>query len=296
MQALADHRWFDPRSAYEKTIHFNIGSTGWMVLSRSGIPDTFVKISEFPGALADEALRYAAASATYGSLTPHLKGYRQLPQGDILVSQAVDADGLSPLAFQGGRHAAQVMSGLDRYFAAMARSELPASLPTLTNSVLIPTLREYYAAHPQSVLIQRHLSDVMHCHCLALPNLPQHGDLVLNNLALAQGELIVFDWEDFGRIQLPGLDLYTVLMSLGLGGPEVRAHSAKANSVWRRLVQGGCPPLNISIDQLGAMKGVYLLAFRYLKRNYGPDIGQRMDRLIAEYAPTWDWAPAPSGA
>ena len=36
-----------------------------------------------------------------------------------------------------------------------------------------------------------------------LPRILQHGDLAVNNIAVAGGELVFFDWEDFGLLILP---------------------------------------------------------------------------------------------
>ena len=48
-----------------------------------------------------------------------------------------------------------------------------------------------------------------------LPPLPQHGDLVLNNLGLRPDRgLVVFDWEDYAATSLPGLDLFTLENSI----------------------------------------------------------------------------------
>jgi thiamine kinase-like enzyme len=40
-----------------------------------------------------------------------------------------------------------------------------------------------------------------------LPEVPQHGDFVHNNLGRARDTLYVFDWEDYGKVCLPGFDL-----------------------------------------------------------------------------------------
>ena len=40
-----------------------------------------------------------------------------------------------------------------------------------------------------------------------LPHVSQHGDLVINNLGRAARGMVIFDWEDFGRVTLPGFDV-----------------------------------------------------------------------------------------
>lgn len=47
----------------------------------------------------------------------------------------------------------------------------------------------------------------------AFPVIPQHGDLAINNMAKACTGLILFDWEDYGFVTIPGFDLCILLVS-----------------------------------------------------------------------------------
>ena len=46
-----------------------------------------------------------------------------------------------------------------------------------------------------------------------LPHVQQHGDFSFNNIGLKRNGIIVFDWEDFGRVLLPGFDISTLITS-----------------------------------------------------------------------------------
>ncbi len=46
-----------------------------------------------------------------------------------------------------------------------------------------------------------------------LPHICQHGDLVMNNFGCAERGMIIFDWEDFGRVTLPGFDVALMICS-----------------------------------------------------------------------------------
>ena len=46
-----------------------------------------------------------------------------------------------------------------------------------------------------------------------LPHISQHGDLVMNNFGCAERGMIIFDWEDFGRVTLPGFDVALMICS-----------------------------------------------------------------------------------
>lgn len=47
-----------------------------------------------------------------------------------------------------------------------------------------------------------------------IPRIPQHGDFLVNNILHNFDEICILDWEDFGRINIPGYDLYCLLLDL----------------------------------------------------------------------------------
>ena len=47
-----------------------------------------------------------------------------------------------------------------------------------------------------------------------LPRILQHGDLAMTNIAISGDELVFFDWEDFGLVDIVGFDLAMVLLSM----------------------------------------------------------------------------------
>ena len=65
----------------------------------------------------------------------------------------------------------------------------------------------------------------------ALPVIPQHGDLYLENIISFRGHPYVLDWETFGVIDLPFYDLLTFLLSL------LMPHWAVPKNFDHRLVQ-----------------------------------------------------------
>ena len=117
----------------------------------------------------------------------------------------------------------------------------------------------------------------------ALPAMPQHGDLVLNNLGLtADGAVVVFDWEDFGMSSLPGLDLFTFELSMAADPTlllECRRHASVAA---QRFTRQACAAMGIDVPTYEALTPVYALVFRFLKRNYGPGVRERMDQLLLD--------------
>jgi len=116
----------------------------------------------------------------------------------------------------------------------------------------------------------------------------QHGDFVLNNLAWTGDGLIVFDWEDFGKIGLPGLDLATLLLSLSgddveylhqfftLPNPELRPAG--------ELVRRACASYRLDFNQFRLLLPVYLLMFVHLKQYYGRHVRARFAAVLERFS------------
>jgi hypothetical protein len=54
-----------------------------------------------------------------------------------------------------------------------------------------------------------------------LSEIPQHGDLGFSNILVARDRITVVDWEDFGRVVVPGYDLFCLLLSFYAPGDPV---------------------------------------------------------------------------
>ena len=113
-----------------------------------------------------------------------------------------------------------------------------------------------------------------------LPRRPQHGDLVLNNIGRTrEGRAVVFDWEDFGVCCLPGLDLFTLELSLNGESTTLRRTGGNSDSTLRFVHQASAE-MRLDVGDYFALTRIYALAFRYLKRNYGPSVRERLDRVL----------------
>lgn len=110
----------------------------------------------------------------------------------------------------------------------------------------------------------------------ALPEVNQHGDFTFTNLGIREGQrLIAFDWEDYGRIKLPGLDLATFLASLfhhgKLNDQIIHSPSNFLSVINEHFDQHLWHDLQISDDLFTFLFPAYLVTFWYLKKtlNYG---------------------------
>ena len=280
MDALASRHWFDTTRPYEKSVLLTRGSGVSMLLTRGGKLDTHVKFSESTN-LREEAERCAAAGLAYPSAAARFVGHAHLDGLDILASQAVDHVALSPLDLARTDLCDPIRRGLLTYFASMGAAQAPLLPSVVANRDLVPSLRQFFAGLPIAPLALRYLDDRLHAQVRDLPDLPQHGDFVINNLGLGADGLVIFDWEDFGRLNLPGLDLYTLRMSAGWGLPAALAAAAPSQRHLPPLVQRLCAVLGLTLVDFEALIPLYLLAFRFLKRAYGAEVRARMDDLLS---------------
>ena len=123
----------------------------------------------------------------------------------------------------------------------------------------------------------------------AMAAVPQHGDFVFNNLASSAGRLVVFDWEDYGRCCLPGLDIFTLCLSLleeKVAALRAMMDGAEApHSPVEHLLRHACEIQKIPLPLFRRLVPFYLLVFLYLKRNYGVSVQQRMSALLVQLTP-----------
>ena len=104
-----------------------------------------------------------------------------------------------------------------------------------------------------------------------LPRILQHGDLAVTNIAIAGGDVVFFDWEDFGLVDVIGFDLAVVLLSLNdFDAVRLRARLA-APTAEAALVRRGCARLNLSTDLFLELFPLYLSLFVKVKRSWGYD-------------------------
>ena len=277
--ALVSRGWFDTHQPYEKVVLLTRGSGVSMLLTRSGMLDTHVKFSESAD-LGDEAERCAAACRSYPRLAARFVGHVRQDGLDILATQAVEHVALSAQGLAQSDLASPVLRGLVDYFGSIRSAHAPPLPSALANRDLVPTLRQFFADLPIAPLALRWLDDRLHARVCGLPDQAQHGDLVVNNLGLAANGLVIFDWEDFGRLSVPGLDLYTLRMSAGWGLPAARAAAAPHLRHLPALVQRLCAAQGQALADFESLIPLYLLAFRFLKRAYGPEVRARMDRWL----------------
>lgn len=119
----------------------------------------------------------------------------------------------------------------------------------------------------------------------ALPRILQHGDFAVNNIGIAGGELIFFDWEDFALVELPGFDLAVLLLSLNDFDVQRLIDRLQASSLERRLMRSGCARLGMTTDLFLTLFPAYLSLFARMKGmlGYGPEVAGRAITALAQW-------------
>lgn len=118
-----------------------------------------------------------------------------------------------------------------------------------------------------------------------LQPIPQHGDLAINNIARTPGNLVIFDWEDFGLIDIPCFDLCILLLSVC--DFEYKKVSQMVNDITsndNHFFSQILSQLNISREYLLDFILIHSILFRDLKTNldYGTEICKKVLTLIED--------------
>lgn len=116
-----------------------------------------------------------------------------------------------------------------------------------------------------------------------LPYIAQHGDFTVNNLGLSRNGMVVFDWEDFAKVGLPGFDLCTLIASDGALSPEKMANLTKGGNVprsYERLLREVCPAVGLTPSLFRELVPLYLAVFLHLKMEYGEAVRIALRGLI----------------
>lgn len=112
-----------------------------------------------------------------------------------------------------------------------------------------------------------------------LPYVKQHGDFGRTNLGFADGRIVVFDWEEFGSVLLPGYDVLLLVASqleLDAGRIE-RVVREGAPAYLGEIVDFFCTTYNMAketfLDLIPMMFVIFLHAketrgYRYKRRQY----------------------------
>lgn len=118
----------------------------------------------------------------------------------------------------------------------------------------------------------------------SVPSIRQHGDFYLGNLGLAAGHLAIFDWEDFGRECLAGLDLAQLLLSLNEFDVRRLREQTRPGGPQAWLVSAACAGIGLSPALFDKLIPAYLALLGRMKSElgYGHVFAQRVLRALRD--------------
>ena len=282
-KTLKSHGWFDSAIPHERQFHLTRGGSAFLILTRGGVFETYVKFSESVN-FYEEALRSRAANFSYPSQTAQFKG-RAVAEGiDMLVSQAVNCLEVRKDDVLSGTETGKYWQGLNLYFSSMVSAKIPLGVQTVKNVDLPKVLENHFENHPLRAVADHWLNQEWIVELTkAMHSCPQHGDFVLNNIGISSNGLVLFDWEDFGRILLPGIDIYSLLISIGLGRVRRIQDCKGCSPQFFYFVKRQCLNINITVRELELLIPIYLLTLLYMRRSFGRTSLERLESLLVEF-------------
>jgi hypothetical protein len=283
-QVLSEQRLIDSAAELVFNIHVTTGAT---ITAEVGDCDTgrwyHVKSSCHLDLL-DEYQRFQAAKKNLGDLVVNPLAFGRAGTWTILVAESVTHRPLTARDLLPMTGSNVLWQGMLEFFSRSAQARAAQSGAARHHELLGQLGAFFQSDVPNSRPVLDLLDRLAGFDWESIPAIPQHGDCLLINFGTTHGRLIAFDWEDYGRVSLPGLDIFCLCMSLGGLTSETVDHFRTGRSTpgfpSQELVAATCAVTGISVENLRFLVPLYLIAFRFLKRNYGVAIRETFDRLI----------------
>ena len=116
----------------------------------------------------------------------------------------------------------------------------------------------------------------------SLATVAQHGDFTANNIGITRSGIVVFDWADFGVVELPGFDLATLVLSMtGFEPARVLQLLAGTDPSLVLFTESACARLGLSHTMFRALLPLYLAVFLSLKSQFGTGIRHKVATALA---------------
>ena len=198
----------------------------------------------------------------------------------VFVTRGIHHKPLFPL--HGAADVEVFMEGISSYLATSSRAfrqsgvpvssrRLKEALRAATDVVQWPSWEDYFE---RALAIVQRLSPTL-----------QHGDFAINNIGRRNGQLVFFDWEDFGEIDLPGFDLAILLLSInGFSLAALRAKLSRA-STESDIVQRANEALGLSTSEFLYLFPAYAALYIQTKTilGYPTNVMDRITETLKEW-------------
>lgn len=242
-----------------------------------------VKVSE-SAAFEDEYRAHVRAWQRYANCVPRPIG-RQIYDGwDVLVVQGVQHNPFGFSSNASGRRLDKVLDDLRHFFQVSANAG-HGSGASNSHEQFLDVLEGHFHSSPLSSIAIHWIQQGRLLGICDLPLIDQHGDFVMNNLAYSGQQLVVFDWEDFGKFQMPGLDICSFCFSVVPNAHDLQALMTSTtipDTVLGKFLQCVCHASAIDIDLFRRLIPLHLLSFLYAKRVYSDSVQSRISTIIRQ--------------
>jgi len=233
----------------------------WGVLLYTSIGQYFHIKIETQNALSQEYLQLENLYLKYSAFMAKPMGYHEYEGVGFLVNQAlVHKPFNAKVYFQDKTLQESVMA---YFLKSLDESKLQAPLNHDFGNQLFSLSQDF--------IDKNHINSIQRLYLRAMSQgvKAQHGDFVLNNLGIHNRQLIIFDWEDYGIIQLPGFDLATFLSALFQFDANNLVNGLYENPIIQVLVNRYMAGLGYCFEDFISFLPLYLYAFLYIKQQFG---------------------------
>lgn len=199
---------------------------------------------------------------------PQLIGFYQKEGFEILVSKGIKHRKIKPLKSEG-----KIVCGEVKTIIKRSKVSFEEKKPSQVHLGQLKTVFEYFKDRPFSIRMEEWLRKFDYEVLNYLPYIKQHGDFTFYNMGLAGDRLIIFDWEDFGKITIPGFDVFCLTVDLLTGFDKTRIEKISKIKDYPieiiELIEFFCNELSIDMKLYFNLYPAYALCFLYLKEKYG---------------------------
>lgn len=233
----------------------------------------------------EQEYRIAQAVADLaGRFVPQPLAFFRVGQISCIVVEGIDFRVVTRAALMNADPGESVIRELLEYLEYVGPARTDASACAQVAELRV-AMDERYRGTDHEALWAKVVAKTDVASLAALPSQPQHGDFVPNNFGLRGDRLVIFDWEDYGRIDVPGFDLAVLLGSVVDFEPRrlrtIRddlLRSAERPAV--RWFPNACRAAGVEVGALLRALPFHLSLFMWLKDRYSPAIRLKVNRAI----------------
>ncbi|MEE9355077.1 MAG: hypothetical protein V3U75_05750 [Methylococcaceae bacterium] len=161
-------------------------------------------------------------------------------------------------------------SGLFEYIDT-SKEHFVVNHPTNSHSDIVDKMAIYFRGTAISSLLLEWLGLIGNRKLNSISHVKQHGDFGAANVGISSNQISVIDWEDHGKLTLPGIDVLTVCVSyLKVDEKKIeRLIYQKEPDNLSEVIHYFCTVYGMRYELFTELVPLYLVNFLYLKRKYG---------------------------